>query len=344
MKKIMVVFTGGTIGCKVSNKTIDVDESTGYLLVEKFLEKSRLDVEFETVQPINILSENCTPQDWSRMIQAIKKINMGEFDGIIITHGSDTLPYTAAIISYLFAATKIPIVLTASNYALDQSKSNGLRNFISSVEFICYSGIPGIFTVFEDDKGVEKVYLSTRIHEADPVNDQYTGFGGAELGHLESGKLILNKANFNPAKDELTVKRETLKFDRIEFKNRILAIRPYPGLDYSNFKFDKKNKPSAIVHTLYHSSTGCTREGDVSLPAFIKYCNDQGVDFYLASFKNTTGELYRTSKELLENGAIPLQNISFEAAVAKLWLAYNLEVGNPIEFVKRERYFEFIKK
>jgi L-asparaginase len=111
MKKILVVFTGGTIGSKVSNKTIDVDEQIGYLLIEKFKEQSKLDVEFETIQPLNILSENCTPKDWSKIITAIKSAKSDDIDGIIITHGTDTLPYTSAIVSYVFADTDIPTIL-----------------------------------------------------------------------------------------------------------------------------------------------------------------------------------------------------------------------------------------
>ncbi len=120
------MFTGGTIGSRISNKTIDVDERVGYLLIEEFKTNSTLDVEFETIHPLNILSENCTPQDWTKMIDALKGLNMDDFDGIIITHGTDTLPYTSAIVSFLFAHSNIPIILTASNYALDHPESNGI--------------------------------------------------------------------------------------------------------------------------------------------------------------------------------------------------------------------------
>lgn len=341
MKKILVVFTGGTIGSKITNNIIDVDEQQGYVLIDKFKENSGLEVEFRTMQPLNILSENCTPKDWSKLITCLKNVNTDDLDGIIITHGTDTLPYTAAIISYVFADTKLPIILTASNYALDHPKGNGVRNFISSVEFIYHSGVPGVFVIFENNAGTSKIYLGSRIVEANPVDDQFSGFGKVDFGNLQEGVLIKNNNTFNPSISELGGYRETLEINSIEFKKNIFAIRPYPGLDYSFLKFDS-NKPSAIIHGLYHSSTACTRDGDVSLPEYVKYCCDEGIDFYLASFKNTTEDLYITSKELLSNGAIPLQNISMEAAIAKLWLAYNLNLQNPREFVMKNRYFEFL--
>ncbi len=210
------------------------------------------------------------------------------------------------------------------------------------MEFIYHSNIPGVFTIFEDEKRVVRVYLSSRLTEADPVNDQFSGFGGIDLGHLENGILIYHPSPYNPGSAKLIKHRPLIHFDKITFDNHILAIKPYPGLDYTYFRFEKHNQPKAIIHNLYHSSTACTREGKVSLPAFIQYCSDLGIDFYLTSFKSTTQDLYITSKELLGDGAIPLQNISFEAAIAKLWLAYNMNFVNPQEFVNRKIYFEFL--
>jgi L-asparaginase len=343
MKRILVVFTGGTIGSKVSNNTIDVDEQAGYLLIEKFKEKSKYNVEFVTMQPLNILSENCIPKDWSKIINALHMTDMNSMDGVIITHGTDTLPYTSAMISYVFADTKIPIILTASNYALDQPNGNGLRNFISSIEFICHSSIPGVFTIFEDEKGIERIYLGSRMSEADPFNDQFTSYGGVDLGYLKGGMLIRNDNKVNPTIAKLKENRESLPLKDIEFNNKILTIRPFPGLDYSFFRFDSNNKPRAIVHKLYHSSTACVRDGSVSLVYFMKYCKEEGIDLYLASFKNTTDDMYITSQELLDNAAIPLHNISMEAAVSKLWLAYNQDIMEPREFVMKKLYFEFLE-
>ncbi len=341
MKKILAVFTGGTIGSTVLNHTIDVDEKLKYLLVEKFHAASKLQVQFETIQPFNILSENCIPSDWAQLIQTINSKNLAEYDGVVIVHGTDTLPYTSAMMGYVFGGINIPMVLTASNYAIGHPQSNGVRNFISSVEFICKSKIPGVFAVFEDKKGIQKVYLATRMIEADPFNDQFSGFGGIDLGYLEAGLLFEYKSDLNPTKEELMTTTNAMTFNNIDFNNNILAIKPYPGLDYEYFDF-KKKKPRAIIHKLYHSATACIRQGSVSLPQFIKYCIKEGIDFYLTSFKDVNQDLYASSRELLENHVIPLQNISFEATVAKLWLAYNMENETPKAFMQKKIYYEYL--
>ena len=106
------------------------------------------------------------------------------------------------------------------------------------------------------------------------------------------------------------------------FDNKILLIRPYPGLNYINI--DLNSKPKAVLHYMYHSATACTTDG-YSIIDFAKKCNDLGIDFYCASFKNKDAALYDSSAKIVNSGVIPLYNISCEAAYAKLIIMYNAD-------------------
>lgn len=343
LKKILIVFTGGTIGSKIQNAAINVDESAGYYLIDQYYKKTNSGVRFDTIQPLNILSENCTPERWTELVQVINRQDLSQYEGIIVTHGTDTLPYTSALIGYMFNHLGIPLVFTASNFALDEPKSNGLNNFISAVDFISNAGLNGVYAIFENDRSEMIVYLPTRLLESDSWGDQFTSFGGAHLGVMKDGVFIPNVNALNPDITELKKARTGVHIKEIMFDNEILVIRPYPGLNYEQFDV-KKTKPKAILHGLYHSATACVSCGKYSLPEFISRCRAEGADFYLASFKTTEKDLYISSRELLENGAIPLSNISFEAAIAKLWVAYNQKVLLPVEYMKQEMYFEFLKR
>lgn len=342
MKKILVVFTGGTIGSRIHNTTIDVDDGTGYELIKKLQENYSYEVTFDTVQPLNILSENATPGLWKIIHDAIRRADLAHYDGVIVTHGSDTLSYTSAALSFLLQDTRIPITITASNYAQECEKSNGFDNFKSCVELIMNSPMPGIFTVFQDDKGKNKVYLASRIMEAESYNDQFFGYGGAEFGEIRDGVFqpVISKINPEPA--ILSRPRERVLGDSIEFSRPILALRPYPGLNYDFIRLE--HKPGAVLHSLYHSGTGCINEDGYSLPHFIKRCREEGIEVYLISFRDIERELYKTSREILKYGAVPLQNISFEAAYAKLCIAYNQTVLPPREYVEKEQFFEFLPR
>jgi L-asparaginase len=342
MKKILVIFTGGTIGSRIQNSTINVDEAAGYYLLEQFRKKSKVAVEFDTLQPMNILSENCTSTHWQKLCDTIKEVDTSLYDGIIVTHGSDTLPYTAALLSFLFHYIDIPVVVTGSNYALEAPRSNGLYNFISAVEFIVSTGLQGVYTTFQNNNGENRVFLASRLIEADSYNDQFLSYGGIDLGALKDGQFNRFDNPINPTIEKLLEPRQRTIETELCFKNKVFAIRPYPGLDYQCFNF--KDKPKAILHSLYHSATGCTSENEYSLPDFIKKCTQEGIDFYLISFKDINSDLYLSSRALLQYGAIPLHNISFEAAYAKLNIAYNQKTLPPQAYMKKEMFFEFLPK
>ena len=117
-----------------------------------------------------------------------------------------------------------------------------------------------------------------------------------------------------------------------------MAIKAYPGLNYNNFSFTDKTK--AVLCALYHSSSNCVEEAEFSLTDFISKCNAKGVDVYLMSFKRLGGEVYLTTKRIMDAGGIPLLNISFESAYVKLNLAYNQTETDPKKYMQDEIYYE----
>ncbi len=338
MKKILVILTGGTIGSKVESKLIDVNPAAAYRLISLYNETYSSDTEFEVIQPLNILSENITPLEWTTLCKTMSGIDCSDYQGIIITHGTDTLPYTSALIGLLYHHLTVPVVLIASNYALDDARSNGLINFRSAVCLIKEGVAKGVFTIFQNDIGENDVFLATRIVEADNYNDQFGFYGGEPFGQIIDEKLVLSPSPLNPSLDEINANKTRIVQNAIDFKNNILVIKPHPGLDYRYF--DLTHKPKAILHCLYHSSTACTDGGNYSLLEFIKRCKEEGIDFYVTSFKNYDAEMYATSKEILSLGAVPLINISAEAAYTKLLVLYNQDNLSAEAFMQTNIYFE----
>lgn len=338
MKKILVVLTGGTIGSKVESKLIDVNPAAAYRLISIYNENYNSDTEFEVIQPLNVLSENITPAQWTVLCDTVSKIDCSKYEGIIITHGTDTLPYTSALIGLLYHHLPIPVVMIASNYALDDSRSNGLSNFRNAICLIKEGKAKGVFTVYENNEGISEVFLATRIVEADTYNDQFGCFGGVPFGQMIDEKLVLNQGPNNPTLDEVNQQKEQILSESFDFKNNVLVIKPHPGLNYRYF--DLSMKPKAILHCLYHSATACTDGGEYSLLEFIQKCRANGIDFYVTSFKNYDAEMYASSKEILDLGAIPLINISAETAYTKLLILYNQNKLSAEELMQTNLYFE----
>lgn len=341
-KKILVILTGGTIGSRVENTTIDVTDSSSYELISLYRKIYREEDVFEVICPYTVLSENMSLKIWTNLIHALYQVRWEKYQGVIITHGSDTLAYTSALVGMLFSHIRIPIVLTAGNYPLGEEGSNGLVNFRSSVELIRTPGIRGVFTVYQNRRGENCVYLATRVTEADSYRDQFSSFGGSAFGRMENGVLKVEKEEANPSPEELVKnceKRIALKEQCPAFTKEILMIRPYPGMNYEYI--DLSNRPAAVLHYLYHSSTACTEGEKYSLPVFLKRCREEQIPVYTASYKSREGFFYITAQEILRSGAIPMLNISPEAAYMKLLLLYNIS-ENVTGKMEENIYFEHL--
>lgn len=345
--KICVILTGGTIGSKCENNIINVNETSHFSLISLYEKKYGKDVEFQIQSPLTILSENLLPSHWEILSNVIRSINQKEYDGIIITHGSDTLPYTSAMVGLLFGQSSIPIILVASNYELENPLSNGLANFRNAVCFIKEGKTKGVFTIFQNHNQENIVYLSTRLQEADNFLDQFSSFGGVDFGKIQKEQFIPIESVINPSIEEQGIKEQGIPKcgivdSTIHYKNQVLIIKPYPGFDYNTVNITKNTK--AILHGTYHSATTCTEGINTSILSFIEKCQQQNIDVYISSFKENTLELYDTSNKVMERGGIPLVNISSVASFVKLMIAYNQNVIPPREYMKNNIYHESIIK
>ncbi|EXX85907.1 asparaginase [Paenibacillus darwinianus] len=335
---IRVVFTGGTIGSRKSGKVIDVDGATAFDLLGRYrgLERAR-DIAFDTAQPYQALSENLNPAHWTALIACLLEPTPEQYRGVIVTHGSDTLPFTAAALSYAFAHAGVPIVLVAGDYPLDDGRSNGLRNFAAAVDFILDAALPGVYVTWANDPGDCAVYLGTRLTEALPFTDRFDGPYGTPLGYVREGRFESAPHEVNPKLSELRAERlPVVPPEQVRFSTRILFIRPYPGLDYGLYRFSAVEgeeedggdcrKPAAVLHGLYHSATANVQAADgfrSSFEDFAAYCAARGIDVYVAPVKAADADQYRSAAGFLGQGlVVGLPKISVEAALVKLMLAY----------------------
>lgn len=351
MKKIALILTGGTIGSKNTEHIIDVGEDTIYQLVSAYEETYKEKDLFEVFSPFQSLSENFTKTEWQKLCDLLWEFPFEKYQGVVIAHGTDTLSYTAALIAMLFAEKNVPITFVASNYPIGADKSNGVRNLRGAVNFIRQQVANGVFVVYENDKEDMEVYLGTRLLPADNVLDQYGSFAGPCFGVMKEDGFYKNKNEHTPSLEELTSHKknetksatvtETEKCqpffkNPIQFTKDILFLMPYPGQNYQYISLEQK--PAAVFHYLYHAGTACVKADNYSLLEFLKRCKQQNMPCYVASIKADSKDAYATGNDILQQGAIPLYDISPIAGYMKLFLAYN-QTERPVEEVLAHNFF-----
>lgn len=150
--KIVILHTGGTIASKVDYKTGAVSARfEPSELIELFPELRELaHIESELIS--NMMSDDMRFEHYNMIAKVVKEImEKHSPKGIIITHGTDTLHYTSAALSFMFEHLSIPIVLVGSQRSSDRGSSDSAINLISAVSFAANTSISGVFICMHED-------------------------------------------------------------------------------------------------------------------------------------------------------------------------------------------------
>lgn len=133
-RKILMIYTGGTIGMKQDEKSlalVPVDISQIQEEVPE-LKKFGYSIDTYSFDPV-IDSSDITPAFWVNLCNLIKK-NYEKYDGFVILHGTDTMSYTASALSFMMEDLAKPVVLTGSQLPVGMLRTDGKENIISSIE------------------------------------------------------------------------------------------------------------------------------------------------------------------------------------------------------------------
>lgn len=311
MKRILLIQTGGTIGSEVHNGVIS---TAGGSLSE--LCGSR-DVSLDVRCPFTILSENLSPLHWEKLIETVYSGLSDGYDGIIVTHGSDTLAYTSAVLGLCFGGSAVPVVITAANRVPSDPKSNARVNMTASVDLISKAD-GGVFTVYRNENSTNaQVWLPTRLISADRFGDNFSSPDGHPLAEIDKEGNIIPLAPDICRSGRLASRGESIDCRGVRFSKRVLLLSSYPGMDYNSVTVS--DDVGAVLLVTYHSGTVSENSREL-----IRRCREKGIPVYLCSVKSRSSDLYETTHTLISEGVTPLYDMTDETALAKLTLALNI--------------------
>jgi L-asparaginase len=218
MKKILLIATGGTIASEQTGSGLAPRLNPKDLL--RYVPDAKNICELDTIQPFHIDSTNINPAHWLTLTGIIEE-NYGKYDGFVISHGTDTLAYTAAALSYLIQNTKKPIVLTGAQKPISHDSTDAKTNLIDSLRFAC-SGDCGVTVVFGG-----KAIAGTRARKTKTKSfDAFTSINFPEIAAIHDDRVV----RYIPFIDN---GKEPVFYHRLN--SRVFLLKLIPGIAQEAF-------------------------------------------------------------------------------------------------------------
>lgn len=316
--KICVIFTGGTIGSAEADGKISLSGGAKKQLLETYERREGKRAEFTAVEAVNMLSENVQKNDLDAIYSAVKDALNKDYDGIIITHGTDTLCFTANYFSQLLCDAKKPIVLVSALFPLSDKRSNGTDNFDGAVKFILKERLPGVYVSFKNDGEPIKIHLASRLIFSDQLTGFYHSVLGEHLAEIEGENVTIVQSPHNPTREQIRLNAQVAAPVDNELCDDIMFVTARSLLYFAMYDFEKV-KPKAIILELYHSGTVCMSGGAHNFVHFAEYCRRFGVPIVIAPM-SSEANVYESMATLPE-GVIPCYDMSLEMCIVKVMCA-----------------------
>jgi len=327
MKKILLIGTGGTIACKRSDcglkPVITSDEILSYVPdVKSFCH-------IDSVQIMNIDSTNMQPKHWLTIVKAIEE-GYPYYDGFVICHGTDTLAYTSAALSYLIQNSEKPIVITGAQKPIDMENTDARINLEDSIRFAASEKSYDVNIVFDG-----KVIAGTRGKKM--RSKSYNAFSSINFPYIatiQEDKILyyLNDQKSN---------EQTLFGHSMDEKVALLKLIPSSNaelLDYMAEHYD-----AVIIESFGVGGLPTYESGD-----FYRAVNkwiDMGKTVVMATQVTNEGSnmtVYEVGRNIKkEFGLLETYDMTLEAAITKMmWILGKTKEPREI----KEMFYKTINK
>lgn len=317
MKKILLLATGGTIASKKDDGLLTPLITPEELL--EFVPELYETCKITTLQPCNKDSTNMNYSDWFMLSQVIRE-NYDAYDGFVITHGTDTMAYAAAAVSYFVQNNSKPIVITGSQKSIYLRDTDARSNLYNAFVYACDDRAVGTHIVFDG-----KVIIGTRARKT--RTKSFNAFSCVD--YPESAVMYDDKLKiFIDEKPSGEVKFA----EKID--TRVAVIKLIPGMSSDIITF-LANECSAIVIESFGVG-GLPYYDNQDFFTAVADAKEEGVKIIITTQVPHEGSdmgVYKVGKVKEELGLIEARNMTVEAIVGKIVWALGI-TNDDAEFKK----------
>ena len=314
-----ILSTGGTIASKVDYQTGAVNPALSAQDLYDTVPEIREYANVRAKVVMSVLSENIQPKDWTKIARIVASEIKDGTDGVVIAHGTDTLGFTSAALSFALQNLPVPVVLVGSQRSSDRPSSDAAMNLIGAINLATKANTAEVLLLMHGEigdsylhahRGTRARKLHTSRRDAFQSVNGYPLFRVTEQYVEEIHPSILRR------------NKERKLILKPKFEEKVALVKTNPGVE-----------PSLIDYFVEAGYRGIMIEGSGlghapnRLHSSIKKAIDAGLVVAMSSqclFGRVNMNVYRCGVELLEIGVVPCEDMLPETALVKLmWVLAN---------------------
>lgn len=322
MKKILLLGTGGTIACKRSDLGLKPVITSEEILT--YVPDVKSFCHIDSAQIMNIDSTNMQPKHWLQMVKAIEE-GYNEYDGFVICHGTDTMAYTAAALSYLIQNSAKPIIITGAQKPIDMENTDARINLTDSLRFAASDKAHNVNIVFDG-----KVIAGTRGKKV--RTKSYNAFSSINFPYvaaIQEDKILYYLNEDMPV--------EPVKFSR-SLNEKVALLKLIPSSNAVFLDYMAEHYDAVIIESFGVGGLPTYDSGDFYRA--VSRWTDMGKPVVMATQVTNEGSnmtVYEVGRNIKkEFGLLETYDMTLEAAITKMmWI---LEVTRDPKEIKNLFY------
>ena len=330
-RSILLIYSGGTIGMKQDTETLALKPFNFNQITEEVPELKKFGYRIDTISfdPV-IDSSDVVPSFWVRLVELINE-NYKKYDGFVVLHGTDTMSYTASVLSFMLEDLEKPVVLTGSQLPIGMLRTDGKENLISSIEIAAAADSNGRPMVPE-----VCVYFKTMLFRGNRTTkynaENFRAFRSANYPILADVGIHIK---YNPS--VISYPNEWGKELKINtaLDTNVAILKIFPGIQpyVLDAVLGVKGLRAVILETF---GSGNAPTSDWFIERIKKAVNDGLIVMNVTQCHagKVNMDAYATGIALKKEGVVGGFDITTESALAKLF--YLLGKHSDIDDVKRE--------
>lgn len=314
LPKIVLIGTGGTIASYVDYRTGAVHPALSTSDMVNAVPEIRDVANIEARVLFSIFSENMNVDNWQKLADAVaEEINNGA-DAVIIPHGTDTMGYTAAALSFMLPDVPKPVVLVGAQRSSDRPSSDASSNLMAAARFCTKGNRAGVFVIMHDTPGDDSfaVHTGTRVRKMHTSRrDAFRSINVLPVAHIDRDGNIRFTGEGRPVSDGKAEVRNAMDGNTI-------LLQFYPGMDPALFEGPIMKSRGIVI-----AGSGLGHVNENMVPLIKKACDNGAVVVATSQCLNgrTNLEVYNTGRDMLFAGAITVLDMLPETAYVKLMWA-----------------------